>query len=277
MSAMVDTKGRRAHLRYILTLVFLSELKKSLIPVSGIVRGDSYDLSEILWEHVPEDGERMVHDGSLRAAILEQYPDLGQIDIKGLTSETFEAWMAKQVERFGEWLVFAQKPDMRRKPSAHDKLLGNLYGRIADTLHELKIGGLIPQDRCRGVFAVVHILQPTVPLLKFTVGDVPPDKIGTYWHFAEEKAVRLLAHASEGHRLSSQSRDDDLQLFAGAVLTDDGYALSFSGLPQIDDEALVLLIGFNHGIMTDARAFELAKLAGNARYESFYSTRIRRT
>ena len=65
-----------------------------------------------------------------------------------------------------------------------------------------------------------------------------PEKDRRYQLLSVEKAARLQAHP--GHRTSWQSRDPDRDHWGGAFRTDDGWIISFSGLPELWDEALVL-------------------------------------
>jgi hypothetical protein len=80
------------------------------------------------------------------------------------------------------------------------------------------------------------------------VGRVENGRDEKYQSYATEKSDRLwLMFGLHGHRLSSQSRDEANEKYGGAVLFDDGHGhvfiLSFSGLPEIGDEAAMLLTG----------------------------------
>lgn len=75
----------------------------------------------------------------------------------------------------------------------------------------------------------------------FTVlvgGSVSQEKLPKYYRLAHEKAVRLARNPK--HISSFQSRDGK-ERFGGAVRTLNGWILSFSGFPELIDEALVLV------------------------------------
>lgn len=65
-----------------------------------------------------------------------------------------------------------------------------------------------------------------------------PAKNGRYLALSVEQAVRLFEHPD--HRTSWQSRDPDRDRWGGAFRTDDGWVISFCGLPELWNEALVL-------------------------------------
>ena len=74
----------------------------------------------------------------------------------------------------------------------------------------------------------------------FTVlvgGHVNQKKLPRYYHLSHEKAVRLSQNPT--HVSSFQSRDGENK-FGGAVRTLNGLIYSFSGFPELVDEALVL-------------------------------------
>ena len=76
-------------------------------------------------------------------------------------------------------------------------------------------------------------------------GKANPERKVRHLGLCQEKASRLAVnHASLGHVSSFQSRNPSEDKMGGAILTND-YILSFSGLPELLDEALVLNIAQN--------------------------------
>lgn len=108
----------------------------------------------------------------------------------------------------------------------------------------------------------------------FTVlvgGHVNQEKLPKYYHLSHEKAVRLSQNPT--HVSSFQSRDGKNQ-FGGAVRTLDGLIYSFSGFPELIDEALVLVLmqlGAKYRIREKTKTIEhhcnvIAELSNNKFY-----------
>lgn len=70
------------------------------------------------------------------------------------------------------------------------------------------------------------------------IGEIGPEKPEKYQQVSKEKATRLRAHPE--HRTSWQSRNPEQGQWGGAIRTIDGWIFSFSGLPELWDEALML-------------------------------------
>ena len=79
-----------------------------------------------------------------------------------------------------------------------------------------------------------------------------PEKWTRFVFFSQEKVERLVRHPD--HQFSGQSRDDEQEHFAGAVIGPEKMYYSFSGLPQDTDEALVLAAMVKAEIITYAYA-----------------------
>ncbi|MBU1033110.1 MAG: hypothetical protein ABII13_01360 [Patescibacteria group bacterium] len=73
------------------------------------------------------------------------------------------------------------------------------------------------------------------------MGEVPSDKNEKYRSFSIEKATRLWKHPE--HTTSRQSRNEDLDHYSGAIRARN-HVFSFSGLPELWDEALMLYIAW---------------------------------
>jgi hypothetical protein len=122
------------------------------------------------------------------------------------------------------------------------KLLQNcqvVIGSILKTFgHREEWGG-----RKGGYFCVADGLTGT-PLLVAIVGEVPLEKAEKYMEFAQEKARRLAFQI--GHVSSWESRDPDHNQWGGAIRIED-LIFSFSGLPELADEAAMLGVGLMYG------------------------------
>lgn len=72
-------------------------------------------------------------------------------------------------------------------------------------------------------------------LLHKKLGDPDLAKMAKYRSFSREKAERLFENTE--HQLSWQSRDPDANKWGGAVRLPNGVIVSFSGFPELVDEA----------------------------------------
>lgn len=88
-------------------------------------------------------------------------------------------------------------------------------------------------------------------------------KARKYLHCSLEKAERLIAMAyKHRHIASSQSRDEKEYKYSGAVWCDE-FAVSFSGLPELADEALCLTLALHFGWISTERADKIVALSSN--------------
>ncbi len=101
----------------------------------------------------------------------------------------------------------------------------------------------------------------------YGIGLVLPEKAVKYLQFSQEKSARLFLHHE--HKSSWQSRFPENDRYGGAIRTVDGL-LSFSGLPEDLDEALVLAVGYGSGLLSlpDARA--IAVISQNQKFEPVF-------
>jgi hypothetical protein len=90
-------------------------------------------------------------------------------------------------------------------------------------------------------------------------GEIPEEKVPKYRDLACEKAQRLAMYP--GHLSSWESRDGSSK-WGGAIRAND-YILSFSGLPELWDEAFMLLLA-NHSSEIDRVASDrIAEVSWN--------------
>ncbi|GEM_PF-1678999 len=92
-------------------------------------------------------------------------------------------------------------------------------------------------DRTGGYFCVAYAYSG-LPILIAEIGNPPADKVERYLTFAQEKAKRLAENPD--HKSSWQSRDETKDQWGGAIRAG-RYILSFSGFPELVDEAVMLL------------------------------------
>ena len=98
-----------------------------------------------------------------------------------------------------------------------------------------------------------------LPLVVAMIGALELSKADQYFANACEKAQRLASHPE--HRLSWQSRVENYK-FAGAVRVG-CLIFSFSGLPEMLDEALMLALGAKTHQFRHADALVRAQTSGN--------------
>jgi hypothetical protein len=100
----------------------------------------------------------------------------------------------------------------------------------------------------------------------FKVGIVSdPEKQANDQASSQERAARLLEFfASNGHKTSRESRDFELEKYAGAVLVSPlNLILAPAGLPEDADEALGLYVGCDLAEDFQAEAYKIAQKAEN--------------
>lgn len=117
----------------------------------------------------------------------------------------------------------------------------------------------------RGYFTVVNIAT-SAPVLIAKIGKVPLDKLEKYQLYSREKALRLsIKMKSHNHMSSWESRIPEDGKWGGAVFAGRGLIFSFSGLPELADEAAMLdVVRRFHDFFPQAR--EIAKKSNNKYY-----------
>ncbi len=91
------------------------------------------------------------------------------------------------------------------------------------------------------VFRTAYPIAYTNPALIAALGFSPADTVERRIAVATEKCRRLESGAGQGHLTSYESRDPEGGRWGGAVRADP-YILSFSGLPELWDEAAMLVL-----------------------------------
>lgn len=107
------------------------------------------------------------------------------------------------------------------------------------------------------------------PLAKVMIGGPRKETWSKYAGLSEEKARRLAS--KPGDKSSWQSRNLDLDYYGGAIRCKDGTILSFSGLSEHGDEALVLMVAEFCNLLSRTEAIAIAKKSGNTLYMKIVS------
>jgi hypothetical protein len=98
------------------------------------------------------------------------------------------------------------------------------------------------------------------------LGLVAPDKVAKYLEFCQEKAQRLARELR--HSSSWESRDPGLRQWGGAIRCGQ-IILSFSGLPELGDEALMLKVAME--IQHMGKAFGLTGVPSDLDFIAYLS------
>ena len=105
-------------------------------------------------------------------------------------------------------------------------------------------------------------------LIAGQIGECPADKYAKYKFFSWEKSERLLANIANKNHLSSwQSKMEEEELYAGAIATND-FILSFSGLPQLLDEATMLVTALAFSWANYHEVLTIAELSDNPFFDA---------
>ncbi|MEN9912782.1 MAG: hypothetical protein RLY66_190 [Candidatus Parcubacteria bacterium] len=116
--------------------------------------------------------------------------------------------------------------------------------------HEGKQGGYLCIATSSGVIETVTL-----------IGTVPePAKAKKYFDYCQEKAIRLAHHRD--HKSSWESKDAARECRGGAIRCKENI-LSFAGLPEHWDEAVVLTIGYlgPHRIISHADLENICRIS----------------
>jgi hypothetical protein len=104
------------------------------------------------------------------------------------------------------------------------------------------------------------------------IGAPPPKKSKKYFRFSAEKALRLLRYPK--HNTSRQSRDIKRNKFGGAVRGSQ-FIVSFSGLPEIWDEALVISVLVIEREVSFSKALKITTTRVRKAFKALYAAYLR--
>ena len=125
--------------------------------------------------------------------------------------------------------------------------------------------GLLEADRTGGYMTVLSpkTRAVDVPLLRAEIGEITlTDRLAKYYLFSGEKGERVVLNNPLGHVSSWQSRDPEQDKWGGAIRAGD-FVLSFSGLPELADEALMLAVALDLNLLTLEEANRIADISNN--------------
>jgi len=141
------------------------------------------------------------------------------------------------------------------------KSVNDVISKAQET--EFDLGG-----RAGGYFCLREIDFEKLTISKMLIGKVTNGKDDKYTKLSLEKSTRLHdKYKSDSHELSSQSRNPDQGEWGGSVKGESlsnrrKFIFSFSGLPEMLDEAAMLLAAVRGYCMTMEYARELAAKSG---------------
>jgi len=132
------------------------------------------------------------------------------------------------------------------------------------------IGKQALNEKTGGYFTIQYLdIHNTVISKK--LGDIPTDKKDKYHCLSKEKPSRLKRNLSLGHLTSYESRNPDSNIivskdkiekwgeWGGAVLINKNLIFSFSGFPELLDEAFVCFLGLKSGLMSKHQFAKIKK------------------
>lgn len=131
--------------------------------------------------------------------------------------------------------------------------LGSLYPAFVDTMIDrasifLEEAALLFEGRegwedRKGGYLCIANAETGFPGAVVLIGSIPTEKAEKYLSFSMEKARRLASNPQ--HVSSWESRDPEQNRWGGAIRIDE-LIFSFSGLPELGDEALMLALGLSN-------------------------------
>lgn len=137
--------------------------------------------------------------------------------------------------------------------------------RICTTVNRavsIASGMLADPAKTGGYFCLLDLRTGAI-LTTTIIGSVPPEKTLRYKWLAEEKALRLYRFHTLidcRHVASYQSRNEPDDKWGGAVLGD-RFIYSFSGFPEIYDEAISLAVAHKRKDMPKERRAKIVQFS----------------
>jgi hypothetical protein len=120
-------------------------------------------------------------------------------------------------------------------------------------------------ERCGGYFSASKygvVEQALVGIVE------DEEKRKKYSKFSYEKNERLFNNS--GDVSSWQSRNPETDAWGGSIRAEEGVLLSFSGLPELADEAIVLVIAVGLGLLEFDTASYIVSISSNIYFEELY-------
>lgn len=130
-----------------------------------------------------------------------------------------------------------------------------------------KASELFCPERTGGYFCLAY-KSSGLPALVAEIGEVNEEKKRKYYTFAKEKAFRLsITHTLE---TSWQSRNEAEDKWGGAVRCGK-WIFSFSGFPELLDEAMMLVLGVRSRTINMEKAQKMANISQNPYFLKLFS------
>ncbi len=130
-----------------------------------------------------------------------------------------------------------------------------------------KVPGNKAPERNWGYLSLRGDKEDALLVVERVGGAIQPEKVLMFHTLSLEKGGRLFVHLDIGHVSSHQSRNTkkgNFGLWGGAVLCRrEGLILSFSGLTEQMDEAVVLVLAIMLDWLTPDEAMEIGKFSDN--------------
>lgn len=151
------------------------------------------------------------------------------------------------------------------------KILGRSHGdiitaveRVVAEMKDVLVNEKHQGNRDSGYFTIFDSLGSNrAIMLLCEIGVCPQEKRTKYFTFSQEKATRLSQHSI--HLTSWESRDPDKDMYGGAIRIGPAgnLIISFSGLPELADEAVMLYVAVQLGWLRTDRAIQRALISNN--------------
>lgn len=130
----------------------------------------------------------------------------------------------------------------------------------------IAVGERFGQGRTGGYLYICDSKGHTV--LHVELGHPDPEKKEKYRAFSREKAWRL--HKYYEHILSRQSRCEKKEQYGGAIRLPSGHIISFSGFPELIDEAYCAGLVRVMGCATAVTMKHLKAIEGNSYFDEVH-------
>lgn len=130
-------------------------------------------------------------------------------------------------------------------------------GRVLETAY-LLISKLGIPEKNSGYIAVVLRSNGRL-ILHAQIGNCPEDKARKYRDLSLEKAERVCATKTIS---SWATRDPKKEKYGGGIATSK-YAIGFSGMPEVADEALVIVLAEKLGLLSPEEAKNIIAISKN--------------
>ncbi|MDP2683693.1 MAG: hypothetical protein Q8P20_01425 [bacterium] len=163
---------------------------------------------------------------------------------------------------------------------------------VEELLDEMTNSPAYDRPDLRGGFFVMKLSEGNRPqfkandpsILTVPIGEVPKITL-KYASIATEQANRLLAEFKPigNQAVSSWQTRIENEKYAGAILFETNItvyfgpiAISFSGLPELADEALMLALGVRMDWITISEATEIAKISDNRYFRDCFPRYVKK-